>query len=108
MFDVKDRAQLDAVGSDPNVALVLAPRQGFTVSNAATGNFLRTASGGTHGFYPDFKEIQTGFVAFGKGIKKGAVIPEMGLQDIAPLIAKLLNINFPSADGTLYPGLLVK
>lgn len=108
MFDVKDRAQLDAVGSDPNVALALAPRQGFTVSNAATGNFLRTASGGTHGFYPDFKEIQTGFVAFGKGIKKGAVIPEMGLQDIAPLIAKLLNINFPSADGTLYPGLLVK
>ena len=108
MFEVKDRAALDAVGSDPNAALALAPKQGFTIGNAATGDFVRAASGGTHGFFPDFKEIQTGFVAFGRGIKKGAVIPEMGLQDIAPLIAKLLNIEFPSADGTVYPGLLAK
>jgi predicted AlkP superfamily pyrophosphatase or phosphodiesterase len=108
LFEVKDRAQLDAVGADPNAALALAPRQGISVSGAATGDFLRASSGGTHGFYPDFKEIQTGFVAFGKGIKKGAVVPEMGLQDIAPLVAKLLNIDFPSADGTLYPGMLVK
>jgi predicted AlkP superfamily pyrophosphatase or phosphodiesterase len=108
MFDIKDRAELDAVGADPNAALALAPKQGFTFNGAATGDFLRPASGGTHGFFPDSKEIQTGFVVFGKGIKKGAVIPEMGLQDIAPLIAKLLNIDFPSADGTLYPGLLSK
>ncbi|WP_229217179.1 alkaline phosphatase family protein [Dyadobacter luteus] len=108
LFEVKDRAALDAVGSDPNVLLAIAPKQGVTVSGAATGEFLRAASGGTHGFFPDFKEIQTGFVAFGKGIKQGAVVPEMGLQDIAPLIAKLLKIDFPSADGTLYPELLVK
>lgn len=107
LFEVKDRAALDAVGSDPNVLLAIAPKQGVTVSGAATGEFLRAASGGTHGFFPDFKEIQTGFVAFGKGIKQGAVVPEMVLQDIAPLIAKLLKLDFPSADGTLYPGLLV-
>ncbi|HEV7378418.1 MAG TPA: alkaline phosphatase family protein [Dyadobacter sp.] len=108
LFEVKDRAALDAVGSDPNVQLALAPRQGVTVSGASTGDFIRAASGGTHGFFPDFKEIQTGFVAFGKGIKQGAVVPEMGLQDIAPLIARLLKLDFPSAEGTLYPGLLVK
>ena len=108
MFDIKDRAALDLVGSDPTVALALAPKHGFTFNNAATGNFIRPASGGTHGFFPDSKEIQTGFVVFGNGIRKGAVIPEMGLQDIAPLIAKLLNIDFPSADGMLYPGLLAK
>jgi predicted AlkP superfamily pyrophosphatase or phosphodiesterase len=107
LFTVKDRPALDAVGSDPNAALAIAPVQGITISGAATGDFLRAASGGTHGFFPDFKEIQTGFVAFGKGIKQGAVIPEMSLQDIAPLIAKLLKLDFPTADGTLYPGLLV-
>lgn len=106
MFDIKDRAALEAVGADPSAVLAIAPKQGFTISGAATGDLLRPASGGTHGFFPDFKEIQTGFVAFGKGIKKGTVVPEMGLQDIAPLIAKLLNMPFPSADGTLYPGLL--
>ena len=108
MFVVKDRNALDIVGSDPMAALALAPRQGFTFGNSATGDLIRPASGGTHGFFPDFKEIQTGFVVFGNGIKKGTVIPEMGLQDIAPLIARLLKIDFPSADGTLYPGLLTK
>ena len=108
LFELKDRSALDAVGSDPNVSLAIAPRQGVTVSGTATGDFIRAGSGGTHGFFPDFKEIQTGFVAFGKGIKQGAVVPEMGLQDIAPLIAKLLKLEFPTAEGTLYPGLLVK
>lgn len=108
MFDVKDRKALDAIGADPNAALALAPKQGFVFNNAATGDLLRPATGGTHGYFPDFKEIQTGFVVFGKGIKKGAVIPEMNLQDIAPFIAKLLKIDFPTADGILYPGLLAK
>jgi predicted AlkP superfamily pyrophosphatase or phosphodiesterase len=108
MFDIKDRAALDLVGSDPTVALALAPKQGFTFSSAATGDLIRPSSGGTHGFFPDSKEIQTGLVAFGSGIRQGVVVPEMGLQDIAPLIAKLLKIDFPSADGSLYPGLLTK
>ncbi len=57
---------------------------------------FRSAKGGTHGFFPDFKEIQTGFVAFGYGIKKGVVIPQMGLVDIAPLISKLLKLEYVS------------
>lgn len=108
LFRVVDRAELDVVGSDPNAALALAPIQGISFSGALEGDLLKPAKGGTHGYYPDFKEIQTGFVVFGKGINKGVTIPEMGLEDIAPLIAKLLKMDFPSADGTLYPGLLMK
>ena len=108
MFAVKDRNALDVAGADPNAALALAPVQGYAFNNAATGDFIRSASGGTHGFFPDFKEIETGFVVFGKGIKKGAVIPHMGLQDIAPLVAKLLKLDFPTADGVVYPGMLTK
>jgi hypothetical protein len=106
MFAIKDRKALDAIGADPNAVLALAPMQGYTCSGASTGNFLRAASGGTHGFFPDFKEIQTGFVAFGKGIKKGVVVPEMGLIDIAPLVSNLLQLNMTTADGNLYPGML--
>jgi predicted AlkP superfamily pyrophosphatase or phosphodiesterase len=108
LFRIVDRAELDAVGADPNAALALAPIQGISFSSAMDGDLIKPAKGGTHGYFPDFKEIQTGFVAFGKGINKGVTIPEMGLEDIAPLIAKLLKIDFPSADGTLYPGLLSK
>jgi len=108
LFRVVERKELDEVGSDPNAALALAPVQGITFSGSSEGDLLKPAKGGTHGYFPDFKEIQTGFVVFGKGINKGVVVPQMGLEDIAPLIAKLLNFDFPSADGTLYPGLLSK
>lgn len=108
LFRVVDRKELDAIGSDPNAVLALAPIQGITISASSTGEVLKRASGGTHGFFPDFKEIQTGFIAYGAGIKKGAVIPLMGLEDIAPLIARLLGLDLPSVEGTVYPGILAK
>ncbi|MEH6307069.1 alkaline phosphatase family protein [Olivibacter sp. CPCC 100613] len=108
LFRIVDRQALDKVGSDPNAVLALAPIQGVTFGNDTDGELTRPVKGGTHGYYPDFKEIETGFVAFGKGIRPRVVIPQMGLEDIAPLIAHLLHFDFPSADGILYPGLLDK
>lgn len=107
-FIIKSREELDAVGADATAAFGLAAQQGFSFGAAATGDFVRAGKGGTHGFYPDFKEIQTGFVAFGKGIRKGGVIPQMGLVDIAPLISKLLGLELPAGDGMLYSGVLAK
>lgn len=106
MFLVKDRKDLDGIGADPEVALALTGKKGYSFTNAATGNFVRKGKGGTHGFYPDFKEIQTGFVAFGAGIRSGVVIDEMGLVDIAPIIASILQLELPSGDGKLRKELL--
>ncbi|WP_276481627.1 alkaline phosphatase family protein [Paraflavitalea pollutisoli] len=107
-FLIKSREELDAVGADATAAFALAGQQGYTFSGAAAGEFVRAGKGGTHGFFPDFKEIQTGFVVFGKNVKKGAVIPRMGLVDIAPLISKLLNLEMPAGDGLLLNGVLTK
>jgi len=106
MFEVLDKDALTKAQGDPNAVMALAANQGFSFGASATGDLLASVSGGTHGYLPNFKEIQTGFVAFGKGIKSGAVLPLMGQEDIAPLIAKLLNLNL-STDGVLYPGLIV-
>jgi len=106
MFHVLDKEALGKAQGDPNAFMALAANQGFSFGASATGDMLAPVSGGTHGYLPtDFKEIQTGFVAFGKGIKSGTVLPLMGQEDIAPLIAKLLNLNLKT-DGILYPGLL--
>ncbi|WP_346317977.1 ectonucleotide pyrophosphatase/phosphodiesterase [Chitinophaga sp. YIM B06452] len=107
-FIIKSREELDAIGADPTAALGLAAQQGYAFTPASTGEFIRASKGGTHGFYPDFKEIQTGFVAFGNGIRKGGVIPQMGLVDIAPLISKLLQLDMPAGDGLLLNGVLAK
>ncbi len=105
MFEVLDKETLTKAQGDPNAVMALAANQGFSFGASATGDMLASVSGGTHGYLPNFKEIQTGFVAFGNGIKAGAVLPLMGQEDIAPLIAKLLNLNL-STDGILYPGLV--
>lgn len=106
LFHLLDKKQLTEAQGDPNAALALAAHQGASFGAAATGEMLTPAKGGTHGYLPtDFKEIQTGFVAFGRGIKPGVVLPLMGQEDIAPLIANLLGLNLKT-DGIIYPGIL--
>ena len=106
LFRMIERPELDHIGADGNVPLALAAIPGITMSSSSKGEAVNTAHGGTHGYFPDFKEIETGFIAAGAGIAKGAVVPKMGLEDIAPLITRLLGLKYTAPDGVLYPGLL--
>ncbi|MGC4235212.1 MAG: ectonucleotide pyrophosphatase/phosphodiesterase [Niabella sp.] len=106
MFRIVERREMDSIGADPNAVLGLAAIQGVSFSASDKGNSaLKPASGGTHGYFPDFKEMQTGFIGYGPGFKKGAVVPVMSLPDIAPIVARLLNLPFDAPDGVLYPGI---
>jgi len=107
LFHVVNKTELTAAQGDPNAALALAAYQGISFGATGKGNLLTPAKGGTHGYMPtDFKEIQTGFVVFGQGIKQGVVLPLIGQEDIAPLINQLLGLGMKDFDGVLYPGLL--
>lgn len=107
LFRVVEHAELDSIGADPNAVLALAAIKGISFSGSDKGTAsVVAASGGTHGYFPDFKEIQTGFIGYGAGFKKGAVIPIMGLQDVAPMVSSLLGLSFTAPDGVLYPGIL--
>lgn len=99
LFRIIDRKQLDAVGADPHAALALAAQNGVTMSGSREGELVKPAKGGTHGHFPDFKEIQTGFVAYGAGISAGGHVKEMSVTDVAPLIARLLGLPFTTATG---------
>ena len=106
-FRVIDRRMIDAVGGNPEVALALSGENGAAFGNELTGAAIRPGKGGTHGYYPDFQQIRTGFLAVGPGIKKGGVIERMNLRDIAPIVAKYLGLSFPTADGKVPAGLFV-
>ncbi|WP_114939072.1 alkaline phosphatase family protein [Mucilaginibacter endophyticus] len=106
LFRIIERKQLDELGADPQVSLALAAIPGVSFNNATDGNSLRSGSGGTHGHFPDFKEIETGFLAFGAGINNQKIIHQMGLEDIAPMVASLLDLQLTDIDGVLYPGIL--
>jgi len=108
LFRVLERPELDRLGVDSAVVLALAPTLGIAIGNSGEGEVLRAAHGGTHGFMNDEPQMMTGFIAYGAGIAKGTVIGEMGTQDVAPIIAKLLGLDFKCPDGVLYPGILKK
>ncbi|MES2265678.1 MAG: ectonucleotide pyrophosphatase/phosphodiesterase [Bacteroidota bacterium] len=105
-YQVINKAGLDKVGADPNVQLALSGIKGTTLGNG-TETLIQNLKKvkGTHGFYPDHKQIQTGFVAFGPGLKKGTIIPVMNMVDVAPFIAKLSGVTLPATDGKIYPEL---
>lgn len=108
LFRIIDRKQLDKIGGNPEVAFALSGENGASFGNAMTGEAVKPGHGGSHGYFPDFREIRTGFVACGPGIKKGGTVKEMNVRDIAPLVAKLLNLSLPTAEGRIPAGLLVK
>ncbi|MGV3638959.1 MAG: alkaline phosphatase family protein, partial [Adhaeribacter sp.] len=105
-FRVLSRRQLGAAGANPEAALALAFDKGVAYNAALEGEALRPAKkGGTHGYYPDFADIQTGFLAVGPGLAPGREVSGMGIQDVAPFIAHLLGLDFRSPDGRLLPAL---
>ena len=106
LFRIVERDELDTIGTDPNVPLALAPVRGVTTTWRADGDAVRASGGGAHGQYPDIDDLLTGFVAFGAGVTDGKTVPQMGLEDVAPYAAALLDVPFDAPDGVLYPGLL--
>jgi predicted AlkP superfamily pyrophosphatase or phosphodiesterase len=106
-FRVIEREEMDAVGANPESPLALAAALGVVFNDRGDGEVLGPADGGTHGYFPhDFPQIQTGFVGWGPGFRRGAVAHVMGLEDIAPLIARILDVPFNAPDGVAPLGLL--
>lgn len=99
MFRIVEKAELDIAGSSPEAALALAPVEGVSFGSSNEGPDITEASGGMHGFFPDFNDIHTGFVAVGPSVKKGISIDLMGLEDIAPFVLDLLYLESETPDG---------
>jgi hypothetical protein len=105
-FTIVERDELDRLGADPASPFALAAKPGFVIDDRVEGPAMQPNPGMSHGHHPDLPDMQTGFVARGAGIRRGAVAPEMPLTCIAPLVAELLGLDFEAPDGLLYPGLI--
>jgi hypothetical protein len=106
LFDLIDEEAMAAIGADPNVPFSLSGVEGVSMTGARSGPAVREGSGGTHGHFPGFRNMETGFVAWGAGVRRGARVPLMGMEDIAPVVAHLLRLDFSTPDGVLLPGLV--
>lgn len=91
--------------------LILYAKAGYAFNNGAAGDAVAAPSvdyGGTHGYLNSDPELDGIFIASGKGIKKGLVLPRMANLDIAPTMARLLDIQLPQTDGRVLEEILDK
>jgi predicted AlkP superfamily pyrophosphatase or phosphodiesterase len=105
-FRIVERAELDTLGADPEAAFALSAAAGFEFEDGGTGSAIKANAGMTHGHHPDHPEMNTGFIGAGAGFQPGAVAPLLSLEDIAPLAAAVLGLEFEAPDGILCSGLL--
>ncbi len=110
LFDVLDREELARIGGPTAPSFYLEGAPGYMFSSSTSSKTFIRASNlkANHGWLPTKPEMATGLVAWGAGIRRGVVIPEASLVDIAPTIARLLDFPMPDVDGRPLLPLLAK
>jgi len=84
---------------------VLVAKDGYAVSGSAEGetfvttNIEAKASLGSHGFISTLPKMNAICVLSGRGIRAGVKLTDVENIDLAPTIAKLLDIDRFAADG---------
>ena len=88
---------------DPHAPdMILFAKEGYNFGDTAAGALPFNAKPerkGSHGHEAELPDLHATFVAWGVGIKPGAQLGEIQNIDVAPTIAKLLNIPMPDVDG---------
>jgi predicted AlkP superfamily pyrophosphatase or phosphodiesterase len=84
--------------------IVLAAQSGYAFDNAIAGEGVTDvaagATPGAHGYLNSDPDLQEILVAWGAGVPKGAKLGTVPNVNVAPTIAKLLGLTWPSGSGT--------
>lgn len=105
VIDAREAHSLELPTPDENQGmgdLILYPKPGHAFMNAVAGDDVVAPStnyGGTHGFFNGDPDLDGIFVASGAGIKKGVRLERVRNLDVAPTIARLLDVPLPDTDG---------
>jgi predicted AlkP superfamily pyrophosphatase or phosphodiesterase len=97
---VMARAELAALGADPEAdyALVAAAGHGFSDARVSPV-VVETPGRGTHGWPPEDPAMAASFLAVGPGIVPRD-LGQLRMVDVAPTLARWLDVELPSAVGT--------
>jgi predicted AlkP superfamily pyrophosphatase or phosphodiesterase len=94
-------------GADPDAWFGLEAEPGFSFDNTAQSPVLAPAAlRGVGGYLPSRSEMDSGFVAWGRGLRPRVRIPRMRQVDIAPTAAKLLGLELGEIAGRPLVGAL--
>jgi len=85
-------------GGFPDAAFLLELKLGYQLGYAFSGPLVTPApSTGMHGYLPDRPEMRASFFVMGGGIAQGKALGVIDMRQIAPTLASILGVEFPSA-----------
>ena len=106
-FRIVSAEEMLRQGADPSAWFGLEGEPGFIFGDAARGILVEPFSGrGGWGYLPENPAMDTGFVAWGPGFRRGVRLPRLRLVDIAPTLAPLLGVSLKGVDGRILVGVL--
>ena len=102
---VLDRDAIKKTGGFPDAAFLVILKSGYLTGAATSGNLVTPISGskGSHGFSPEFPEMRASFFMSGVGIAHHRDLGVIDMRQIAPTVAKILNLSMPSAKAEPLP-----
>src|SRR5690349_18702163 len=97
---VIETTEAQKMGGFPEAAFVVCARPGYAISTGLEGAVVGPIKpGGTHGYFPELREMDSSFFIAGPGIAAGRDLGRIDMRDIAPTLAALMRLKLPDAEG---------
>lgn len=91
------------LGGNPHAAFFVDFKPGFYSGSDIVAPLVTAGNNkGTHGYSPTHPEMRAAFFIAGPGIAHKS-LGEIDMRDIAPTLAKILEVTLPTADGKPLP-----
>ena len=96
---ILEREAIKTTGGFPNAAFLVVLKSGYLTGSGTSGSFVTSIPGerGGHGFSPEFPEMRASFFISGAGIAHHRDLGVIDMRQIAPTVAKILNVLLPAA-----------
>ncbi|MGA3081811.1 MAG: ectonucleotide pyrophosphatase/phosphodiesterase [Terracidiphilus sp.] len=99
---VLNRDAIKVRGGFPDAAFLVVLKSGYTTGSDTSGGLVNASPDerGGHGFSPEFPEMRASFFISGVGIAHHRDLGVIDMRQIAPTVAKILNLRMPTAKAT--------
>jgi predicted AlkP superfamily pyrophosphatase or phosphodiesterase len=92
-------AEIAAAGGFPEAAFLVALRSGYEYGDHLSGPLISAPGNqGMHGYPPDHPDMRSAFFLVGPGIPAGHTLGEIDMRQIAPTLARILQVSLPAAE----------
>ena len=98
---IADENEIARLGGGRGPSFWVDYKIGYLPSGALNGPLVTDGASvrGSHGYFPEHAEMHSTFLIEGPGIPAGKNLGEIDMRDIAPTVARVMNVSLPSAQG---------